>query len=306
MSRGIWHKKFYNSQPSICYHSIGHKGTGGFSSHIHDVSLDIFENQLKSLKKKCTLLPIEAFLSEKAKGRKKISSITFDDGYKNVLTNAAPVLESLDIPFTLFFNTRLLENRIFWRDKIRIVLNSGRLNLFKDFLEKLDFALFSLIDWNDFYFSTKKQSLPSNALEHTLDTFFQAEGIPVIDENLYLKKSDFSLFPKHLFQVGNHTHNHFYMSSVSDEIQRQEIEKAHDIIQKLPCNKTNIFAIPFGGLNSFNQVTLDILFDLGYNGFLMTNLDQFGRKAPLLPYEGKGMLYSNRILPKNEPFKFLF
>ncbi|WP_317929984.1 polysaccharide deacetylase family protein [Halioxenophilus sp. WMMB6] len=41
----------------------------------------------------------------------KLAAITFDDGYKSVLTNAAPLLKRHDLPFTVFVNPSLVGSK---------------------------------------------------------------------------------------------------------------------------------------------------------------------------------------------------
>jgi len=294
------------SQPAICYHSIsGNKKP--FQGNLHNISKDNFFQQLKTLSKKYTFLPITEFLNEKTKlNRHKISAITFDDGYKNILEVASPVLELLNLPFTIFFNTKLLDGTYFWRDKIRVILERNLVLSFKEYLKKENEFLFDAIDWNRFYSSTKVQAVNSKQLESVIDAFLKEKEVSLISEKLYLDREDIAKLPTHLASIGNHTVNHYYLSSLIKEDQLYEIGYAKTVIDNLICETTNVFAIPFGGIDAFNQDTIDILNGLGYKGFLMTNQNQFGQKIPTMPYNSYGMQYSNRILFENRPFTIYF
>jgi peptidoglycan/xylan/chitin deacetylase (PgdA/CDA1 family) len=59
-----------------------------------------------------TILQLLAALSEKKPPPRPAFAVTFDDGYRSVLTDALPVLETLQIPATLFLTTGFLDGRV--------------------------------------------------------------------------------------------------------------------------------------------------------------------------------------------------
>jgi peptidoglycan/xylan/chitin deacetylase (PgdA/CDA1 family) len=91
---------------------------------LHDVpSIDVFREKMTWLKSNYSLVSIDAILSSKPPGSKKRILLTFDDGYENWLTNAAPVLRELHVPAIFFVNSGLinldgLNESIFLKDKL--------------------------------------------------------------------------------------------------------------------------------------------------------------------------------------------
>jgi peptidoglycan/xylan/chitin deacetylase (PgdA/CDA1 family) len=91
---------------------------------LHDVpSIDVFREKMTWLKSNYSLVSIDAMLSSKPPGSKKRILLTFDDGYENWLTNAAPVLRELHVPAIFFVNSGLinldgLNESIFLTDKL--------------------------------------------------------------------------------------------------------------------------------------------------------------------------------------------
>ena len=69
------------------------------------ISPEMFEEELHFLNRHYEIIPIEEyearFRSHKFTGREVV--LTFDDGYKNNLTIAAPILKTLNLSFPLFF-----------------------------------------------------------------------------------------------------------------------------------------------------------------------------------------------------------
>ena len=67
-----------------------------------------FENQIILLKKKFNVIPLEKFLQFKKYNSKKNIVITFDDGYKDNLVNALPILNKHKVPATIYVTTKFL------------------------------------------------------------------------------------------------------------------------------------------------------------------------------------------------------
>ncbi len=76
----------------LCYHSIGNDGWR-FSTRT-----ELFKSHIAALKKHYTFETLPRLLSEDKGG----ININFDDGYKNVYTNAYPILWNEKIPATVF------------------------------------------------------------------------------------------------------------------------------------------------------------------------------------------------------------
>jgi len=86
------------------------------------------------------------------------------------------------------------------------------------------------------------------------------------DNKQYLIKND-------LVNYGNHTANHYLLSSLSKEEQYEEIIKCKKFLDGQDINQSKIFCIPFGGMNSFNKDTLSNLNDLNYETILKSTND---------------------------------
>jgi len=76
----------------LCYHSIGYSGWR-YSTDTHD-----FLKQVNFLQKHYTVLSLPNLLNNPGGA----VTITFDDGYRDVVDNAMPILDGLHIPATMF------------------------------------------------------------------------------------------------------------------------------------------------------------------------------------------------------------
>lgn len=82
----------------LMYHSIGERFGNPSGRH---VSVEEFRQQLQLFAANSTIVPLDELLSESVPGQKRLA-LTFDDGYRNFLTEALPVLRRYEMPVTLF------------------------------------------------------------------------------------------------------------------------------------------------------------------------------------------------------------
>jgi len=94
--------------PVLSYHSIGED-----NSYI-SLSTQIFEKQIIFLKK---LGYVSINFNEIDQNKKNQIIITFDDGYKDILTNALPILKRHNFKATCFFITNLIGKNNQWDEK---------------------------------------------------------------------------------------------------------------------------------------------------------------------------------------------
>lgn len=282
---------FFLSKILLCYHSISNQPL----QNLHRVNVRNFESHIKWLiKKKFALVGIDEYMSQVNITKNKIAAITFDDAYRDVLQNAIPILEYYKVPFTIYINPVVWSGQILWRDKIRWILENEWIDRFKMSIQHS--VLYAKIDWENFYKSTKSNEINSKELDNHLDAFLQNNSLSA--QGIYIQEKEIAHLPNQLATIGNHTFQHYRLSTLSQEDQYFEIQESKLKLSQLPIRITDILAIPFGEYKSFNQTTVDVLKELGYNGFLMTNQKDFN-KSVQLNLDAKGLSYSNRLLPKN-------
>jgi peptidoglycan/xylan/chitin deacetylase (PgdA/CDA1 family) len=89
----------------LCYHSIGQEDWG-----INDVKPSQFRRHIEvALNAGYRFVPASEIV--KTGGKEKDLAITFDDGLKTILTNAAPILKDYNIPWTFFPVSEWSDNR---------------------------------------------------------------------------------------------------------------------------------------------------------------------------------------------------
>jgi len=109
----------------FCYHRIG-KGRGPLTS---GVSVSDLEACCMFLARHYRVLPL-AELAMRSRNREPLSdaaAITFDDGYRDNLELALPVLEKFNLPATVFLATSAIgTDRPLWHDRVACILEQTR------------------------------------------------------------------------------------------------------------------------------------------------------------------------------------
>jgi len=290
----------FSSSHILLYHSAFKTVPADLIDVIHNVTPDQMYLQLKWLKNNFDVISADKFLSlENCEGK---AAITFDDGYKSVFEEALPILKSLNLPCTIFLNGCTLENKVFWRDKVRYLINKS---LVSDFIDNnKPFCKMNRLQLNNFYHRTKHKSLNSMKVEYLLDKFFKEKNIDLeplsycIDDPFFLKKDD-------LVSYGNHSYSHYVMSSLTKEEQEKEILKNINLFKKYKIKQSSIFSIPFGDENSFDNNTIALLKQFNYKGFLYSRnrlnsimKNKFSSTGP------NSIYFIDRYMPRHNFFSF--
>jgi peptidoglycan/xylan/chitin deacetylase (PgdA/CDA1 family) len=275
------------SSPVLLYHATC-ADPSKISVRIHNVPPEILHEHLTYLKRHYTFVTADEFaVTRRVRG---LAAVTFDDAYTSVFEQALPVFESLDIPFTVFINTVKLEGRIFWRDKVRFIIHN---NLLQEW-ESFSGGKYRIKDIS-FYRYTKHPKNNSKKIDAELDRFLDGRNISPPNETYCIERKD-QILPHPLITYGNHSRNHFVLSSLSPEEQFEEIDSVRRFLDGIDgIQRSNLFSIPFGGLRHISEATEQIIRDLGYHGYLLSQ-NRLNRTV----LTGEPVQVIERLMPKPE------
>src|SRR4051812_8629272 len=71
-------------------------------SQIYSTTPDVFQKQIEYIARNFDVVPLEELVRGSALSTRPRAAITFDDGFRSVLTEAAPRLEALNMPCAAF------------------------------------------------------------------------------------------------------------------------------------------------------------------------------------------------------------
>ena len=159
-----------------------------------------------------------------------------------------------------------METQLFWRDKVRCIMERGRVEAFETRFARA----FQRDPGQPFYRYTKDPRNNSIRVVEMLDAFLEDE--PAIDEyTQYYTQLGQGLKVHPLVSYGSHSVNHYVLSSLSEDQQWCEIDENYRFLETLPgVYRTRVFSVPFGGNWDYNDATSRLVADAGHSAMLLS------------------------------------
>jgi peptidoglycan/xylan/chitin deacetylase (PgdA/CDA1 family) len=194
-------------------------------------------------------------------------AITFDDGYRDNLTHAAPILNRLALPATIFLVTGHIDTpRALWFDQLamafktatarRLELADGRLLSLATVAERLaglDTALGHL------------KQLPDDERSTSVERLIAAlHPNPERPKRLMLSWDEVGALRGLGFSIGAHTVTHPILSRLTPDHARHEIHSSKATIEKALGAPVRAFAYPNGGPNDYNEAVTRLVREAGF------------------------------------------
>ena len=250
--------------PILIYHATYTQRPDDMKDRLHDVHPDTMLEQVLWLKEHYDIVTVDAWF--KAKSKAGLACITFDDAYDCTFSEALPRLLEHNIPSTVFLNGSTFGGEIFWRDKIRLLINGGHVEKFLEFAQETQGSTLGL-NSSQFYRLTKAPQNNSKRIAEVISRFLAHTGL---DRKLinHCAQSTKALTDHPLVTYGNHTVNHYVLASITESEQQYEIVHNQKLLETMPIRRSNIFAIPFGGTDTVNVATGKAVKKAGHSGAL--------------------------------------
>ena len=266
--------KFKNEASILCYHRIIPsdliKGKSPLNNLI--VSTEMFEKQIIHLKNKYNIVPLDKlFVSDLSN---KVA-LTFDDGYRDNLIYAYPILKKYDVPATIFITTSFMNSKpVLWWDSLwKSLKNYRKIDInFKN--DNIKYEIKSFYDRVYVYKKLRKYFLNLNTIDKS--NFIKKISYLNLESDVFLTWDDvINLSKTDIITIGAHTLNHPSLSSISSNEAFDEIYKSKKIIEKKINKDVNQFAYPFGSYNECSTREFDLVKKAGFSLAVTTNNNVF-------------------------------
>jgi len=232
------------------------------------VSPQNFDLQMRWLARSRTPLPLTEFVELHRKGRlpRDAIAITFDDGYACNAETAAPILQQLGIPATMFIPAGPIgRGGRFWWDELRdIVLKSGEDSL-RLRAEHFDLGARHEGDsvWQEnpdnrtprqqaFYRLWQQlQPLPAEEIIEVIADLRNQAGSPDLAESDRLMSAEeVRAIRSETIEIGSHAMTHASLPGLPRAEKRREIEDSLSACEAISGVSPKTFAYPFGDFDA--------------------------------------------------------
>lgn len=246
--RGRW----FGGVVILGYHRVA---SDPHDPHGLTVTPDLFREQMAVVRR--SFLPIPLCASLAPHGNRDSSpgwmpvAITFDDGYRDVLKEALPILEELQIPATLFVVTGA-HGEPFWWDALRWLISQGH-----HLPPSLDLPAPSgpirwtsgegaraLVDRLFLNLRCEPEGLRQEVLSRVWNWagVDQAAPLPQVLSGTEIRELD----AHPLIEIGSHTRSHPALPGLPNETMTQEVAGSREELSALLGRPINGFSYPFG------------------------------------------------------------
>ena len=245
------------------------------------ITMKNFELLIRFIKKHFKVISLHEFLTcvqEDSKLPPNCLILSFDDAYKELSQNALPVLKKHQLPAILFVPTAAIdEESTFWWDAVYSFLKNAQPGDFdqklsndpviQPYLERFEKVIAQLPEERDHSICDLIESLQSvNAeiRERVLDyfqTFYQ--NSPLHNDTLpgVLKWSELKKISDSVFEIGSHTGNHQFLTSISEKDVKNELEHSKEVLENHLNKEVSCFSYPGG---KYNEKTAQLVGEAGY------------------------------------------
>ena len=321
MFREVWNRvknKFQRKAVILMYHQVCEKKADPWQLA---VTPENFQYQLNHLKNFYDVVSVDELVSTLQTGKltSNLAAITFDDGFVDNYTNAAPLLEWFELPATFYITSGAVRNsKMFWWDELQSIILLSQ-NLPKKLSVKIGTQDFNfefqrdqtlrpsltqeILTWSygmplknervDLYFKLWERIQPLQHLDQyttmrwlrhwaKIDSIPPGGNAPM--QGYQVKK----LGANKLFSLGGHTVNHAMLSAQTELVQSYEIKDCKIEIEEISGKSVKGFAYPYG---KYNPSTKSLLQKNGYNYGLTTE------EGPVMP--GADVYQLPRVQVKN-------
>ncbi len=238
----------------------------GQSIHVHcDVLREMVQHLQKTGSEIVTLEEGMRRLSDPAS--RHFVVLTFDDGYRNNLTHALPVLEALGAPFTVYVNSSMLsgECNVWWlglRDLLlaqdRVEIEPMDVSFLTASVEEKCRALLLITDWVHRDVESNAKALKRIMSRYGIDmaSIVRKEALD-LEELKRLSSHD-------LVTIGGHAETHLALSSLDEEDAFGELVRNKQMLENAIQGEVKHFAYPFGERNTAGAREVKIAESAGF------------------------------------------
>ncbi len=258
----------------LCYHRIGSGGVPLYSG----LPTAAFEAQIRFLRRRYRIVSIDELYSSlrNPASVEQTVTITFDDGYRDLYTQAFPILQKYKVPATIYLTVGAIESgHAAWYDRIFVALKSFPGNQLGVTLERprvlqLD-SFAARIEAGVEIIGYLRTVSNERRLQWCAS--FEKE-VPVSSDelaNCMLTWEQVKCMHREGISFGSHTMTHPVFSRVRQPEMEKELTQSKEIIESKINSPVLDFACPFGKSSDYDDGAGQLLRHCGYRTAVTTN-----------------------------------
>lgn len=239
------------------------------------IGAEAFECHMKALSRYFTVIPLPEAISRLSTGElpPRAACVTFDDGYRDNLTIALPILQRHAIPATVFVASGFLDGGRMWNDTITETLRAmpdgeldlADLNLGRYPIDDKASRLRAMVD-----LLPRIKYLPHDRRLAVAEQIGDRAGAD-LPSDLMLSSEAVEILHASGVTIGGHTLNHPILAGLDDEAAQREISENRVRLTEITGKPLSVFAYPNGRPGrDYTAAHVRMVRDCGYLGAVST------------------------------------
>lgn len=210
-------------------------------------------------------------------GNQRYAVLTFDDGYRDNLELAYPILKEQGVPFTIFVTSGLidrealpwwivLEKVIAENDEVTFSSNAGGSGIrCKSVDEKLT-CFSKLLN----HLGSEVSEFEQRAICGALAERYDIDAAALVDSLMMTWDDVRSLASDNLVTIGAHSHQHYAMARLEETEAREDVVTGVKRLEQELRLRPRNFAYPYGKALAVGQRDADIVREIGFASAVTT------------------------------------
>lgn len=249
------------------------------------MQVNLFRRLIGHLKKNYEVINLEEHLQEPtsfSKKNKKLASVLFDDGYKDNIEYAAPILKEMDCPASFYVVTDCINKNIpTWTYIVDHTLQHTEKKMLELPLDYVPERL-KVINLGNISPSLKSlkpwmKTLPNRKRKEIMDVIMNTCSDINIPQNMMMNWSEIRQLQSENFIIGSHSHTHPMLGRLENEAEiEEELATSFTSIEKELGIKPLIISYPIG---SYDERVIHLSQKSGYRWGLSVEQRFFNTSA---------------------------
>ncbi len=265
-------------------------------------SAEMFERQLVHIKRHHNVIEgsdVVAFVRGQQKLPPRACLVTFDDGYLDNYTVAAPLLIKHDIPAVIFLASSRMDQPsepLWWDITANIVRHTEKQQAELPLVGLQDFSTALQRDHTCELLTAQMKRLSESDRSEVLKSLSNILGTPDANETPYFMdwKQVRSLHGSRI-EFHPHTVTHPILSQVSSRQVKFELSESKRVVEKETNAEATLFAYPNGTSRDYNSDTVEALNKCGYTAaFTLAPGPQSLAETTATPFEIRRVYLSHK------------
>jgi len=239
----------------------------------HAISVEDFKKKINFLHSNFSSISINQRYGKRGNQNNNFI-VSFDDGYKDNIQIAFPILKKYNIPMHIFVTSDIVKHKLlFWPDLLGYICSEIKGEYKFIFADKT--YLFNDMCRIDSYISICKilKQYNNQEINNFINDIISVTefNLKINPKDIYLSKNDIQN-SNDLITFGAHSLSHENLVKLNDDDLKKTIKKSFEYIEDLVGEKINTFAYPYG---IYNERTLDYLIDYDKCDYAFTTKSNF-------------------------------